>query len=119
MPTLTTLINFNFDSGSTADLITDPPGNLFGTTFDGGANGGGFVFEIVKTGGYFAGTTTTFVNFIAACTSGWADRSSVLGLRCGERLQARGFPNAMQSGRGQFAKNHPVAACESAEMRKS
>ena len=63
MPTLITLINFNFDSGSTADLITDPAGDLFGTTFEGGANGGGSVIEIVKTDGYFAGTPTTLVSF--------------------------------------------------------
>src|SRR5262249_47354629 len=38
-------------------------GNLFGTTFVGGANNGGTVFEIVKTAAGYSSTPITLVNF--------------------------------------------------------
>jgi uncharacterized repeat protein (TIGR03803 family) len=50
-----------------ASLAIDAAGNLFGTTYYGGAFGGppgwGTVFEIVKTASGYAGTPTTLVSF--------------------------------------------------------
>jgi uncharacterized repeat protein (TIGR03803 family) len=61
---LTTLVNFNGPDGANPDagLITDANGNLFGTTANGGAAGGGTVFEIAKTAGGYASTPTTLVS---------------------------------------------------------
>jgi uncharacterized repeat protein (TIGR03803 family) len=46
--TLKTLVNFNGTNGSIpfGGLIADASGNLYGTTYDGGTNGDGTVFEI-------------------------------------------------------------------------
>src|SRR6266481_1304331 len=46
-----------------AGLIADANGNLFGTTFEGGANDFGTVFEIAKTAGGYASTSTVLVSF--------------------------------------------------------
>jgi T5SS/PEP-CTERM-associated repeat protein/uncharacterized repeat protein (TIGR03803 family) len=64
-PSLTTLVNFNGTDGNDPNggLITDAAGDLFGTTYSGGANGDGTVFEIAKTGGSYAGTPTTLASF--------------------------------------------------------
>jgi hypothetical protein len=45
---------------------------LFGTTGDGGAHGGGTVFEVAKTAGGYASTPTVLVSFCAQtnCTDG-------------------------------------------------
>jgi uncharacterized repeat protein (TIGR03803 family) len=48
-----------------AALLADANGNLFGTTFVGGTNGGGTVFEIPKTDGGYATTPTILVSFCA------------------------------------------------------
>jgi uncharacterized repeat protein (TIGR03803 family) len=63
--TPTTLVSFNGNNGSTvyAGLIIDGNGNLFGTTYAGGANGHGTVFEVAKTSGGYANTPTILVNF--------------------------------------------------------
>ena len=63
--TLTTLVSFDLTNGQSPSggLIADAAGNLFGTTFAGGANGNGTVFEIAKTGDSYASTPTTLVNF--------------------------------------------------------
>jgi hypothetical protein len=55
-----------------AGLIFDANGNLFGTTELGGANGGGTVFEIVKTASGYASTPTTLASFcaLANCVDG-------------------------------------------------
>ena len=53
-----------------AGLIADAAGDLFGTTFEGGANGDGTVFEIAKTGGRYAGAPTTLVSFNGANGNG-------------------------------------------------
>jgi uncharacterized repeat protein (TIGR03803 family) len=60
MANIATLVNFNGANGADpeAGLITDAAGNLFGTTFAGGANNAGTVFEIVKTASGFASTLT-------------------------------------------------------------
>jgi uncharacterized repeat protein (TIGR03803 family) len=63
--TPTTLVNFNGTNGSepTGTLIEDGNGNLFDTTFIGGAFGGGTVFEIPKTSSGYASTPTVLVSF--------------------------------------------------------
>ena len=68
--TLTTLVSFNGANGSIrqGSLIADANGDLFGTTFEGGANGAGTVFEIAKTAGGYASTPTTLVSFRRAPT---------------------------------------------------
>jgi uncharacterized repeat protein (TIGR03803 family) len=66
MPTLTTLVSFNGTNGGLlpyAGLIADAAGDLFGTTNEGGANGGGTVFELVNNGGSCASTPTTLASF--------------------------------------------------------
>jgi len=64
--TPTTVASFNGGNGQYphASLIADAAGDLFGTTFEGGANNDGTVFEIAKTGSSYASTPTTLVNFI-------------------------------------------------------
>jgi uncharacterized repeat protein (TIGR03803 family) len=63
--TPTTLASFNGTNGQypQAGLIADAAGDLFGTIFDGGANGDGEVFEIAKTGGSYASTPTILASF--------------------------------------------------------
>ena len=59
--TISVLANFNGTNGELpyAGLIEDSSGNLFGTTANGGANGGGTVFEWVKS----SGTISVLANF--------------------------------------------------------
>ncbi len=59
--TITTLASFNGTNGAlpSAGLVEDGSGNLFGTTFEGGASGDGTVFE-VRAG---SGTITTLTSF--------------------------------------------------------
>jgi autotransporter passenger strand-loop-strand repeat protein/uncharacterized repeat protein (TIGR03803 family) len=47
----------------TGNLVMDAAGNLFGTTTQGGANGKGTVFEIVKTANGYSNAPTTLVEF--------------------------------------------------------
>ena len=63
--TPTTLVSFDDTNGAVpaAGLIADANGNLFGTTYAGGASGDGTVFEIVKTSSGYASTPTTLVSF--------------------------------------------------------
>jgi uncharacterized repeat protein (TIGR03803 family) len=63
--TPTTLVNFNGTNGANpfAGLIADANGDLFGTTYQGGASGDGTVFEIAKTSTGYASTATTLVSF--------------------------------------------------------
>src|SRR5207249_1869160 len=51
------------DGSAPTGLITDANGDLFGTTALSGANGGGTVFEIVKTADGYASIPITLVNF--------------------------------------------------------
>ena len=66
--TPTTLVDFTGDNGSIPNggLVFDAAGDLFGTTFEGGASGRGTVFEIAKTQGGYAGAPTTLVSFAGA-----------------------------------------------------
>jgi uncharacterized repeat protein (TIGR03803 family) len=63
--TPTTLVSFNGTNGAglKSSLIADAHGDLFGTTFEGGAYGYGTVFEIAKTASGYASTPTTLVSF--------------------------------------------------------
>lgn len=63
--TPTTLISFNYINGASplASLIADASGNLFGTTYGGGAFGAGTIFEVANTATGYATTPTTLVNF--------------------------------------------------------
>jgi uncharacterized repeat protein (TIGR03803 family) len=66
--TPTTLASFNgATNGSSplAGLIADAAGDLFGTTYGGGANGVGTVFEIAKTSTGYASAPTTLASFNA------------------------------------------------------
>ena len=60
-----TLLGFNGINGATpySGLVADAAGDLFGTTFGGGANGDGTVFEIAKTGTGYASTPTILFSF--------------------------------------------------------
>lgn len=73
------LIDFNGSNGSypQAGLVADGNGNLFGTTYSGGATGQGTVFEIpydATTSSY--GTATTLVSFNG--TNGWHPEASLI-----------------------------------------
>jgi uncharacterized repeat protein (TIGR03803 family) len=59
--TITTLASFNQTNGSepASRLVMDQSGNLYGTTYIGGANGVGTVFEVVQG----SGTITTLASF--------------------------------------------------------
>ena len=46
-----------------SSLLLDTAGDLFGTTYDGGANGDGTAFELVKMGTGYDSTPTTLVSF--------------------------------------------------------
>jgi hypothetical protein len=62
--TPTTLLSFSSNlNGEAPGLIIDAAGDLFGITLDGGTNGTGSVYEIVKTGGSYASTATTLASF--------------------------------------------------------
>ena len=63
--TPTTLVSFNGGDGAypLAGLIADANGNLFGTTFNGGASNYGTAFEIAKSAAGYASTPTTLVSF--------------------------------------------------------
>ena len=68
---ITTLASFNGTDGRWpyASLIMDSSGNLYGTTFDGGANGDGTIFELAQG----TGTITTLVSFNGTNGSGPED----------------------------------------------
>ncbi len=61
--TITTLASFTGSNGELpyAGLVQDGSGNLFGTTYQGGANGDGTVFEVAHN----SNTITTLASFFA------------------------------------------------------
>ena len=61
----TTLVSFTGADGKYlyGGLIIDAAGNLFGTTWGGGAHGDGTVFEIARTKHGYAATPTTLISF--------------------------------------------------------
>jgi uncharacterized repeat protein (TIGR03803 family) len=87
--TPTTLVTFNGANGANpfSSLIADANGDLFGTTYGGGANNDGTVFELVNHGTVaapsYASTPTTLVSFngangVAPCGSLIADANGDL-----------------------------------------
>ncbi len=64
----TTLVKFSAAAGENpyGGLVADAAGNLFGTTYTGGAGGIGTVFEIVKTQTGYANAATPLVSFDGA-----------------------------------------------------
>ena len=68
--TLRNLINFNGADGNSplGGLVADAAGDLFGTTWAGGAYGQGTVFEVTKTAGGYASMPTTLFNFTGPST---------------------------------------------------
>ena len=62
------LVNFDQTNGEdpVAGLVADAAGNLFGTTYSGGADLGGTVFEIQKIGSSYATTPTPLASFDGA-----------------------------------------------------
>lgn len=62
------LVSFDQANGQdpVAGLVADAAGNLFGTTYQGGALGGGTVFEIQKIGADYATTPTPLADFDSA-----------------------------------------------------
>ncbi|HTW53383.1 MAG TPA: choice-of-anchor tandem repeat GloVer-containing protein [Stellaceae bacterium] len=64
----------------TAPLIADASGNLFGTTYLGGAYGSGMVFEITKTNTGYAASPTTLYSFCAKtnCADGEAPLAGLI-----------------------------------------
>jgi len=62
---LNVLIDFTGANGTSprGSLMADANGNLFGTTYAGGVNDDGTVFEIAKTSVGYANTATTLVSF--------------------------------------------------------
>jgi T5SS/PEP-CTERM-associated repeat protein len=66
--TPTTLVTFNGANGANpyAGLLVNAAGDLFGSTQNGGANGDGTVFEIIKTSTGYASTPSTLVTFNGA-----------------------------------------------------
>jgi uncharacterized repeat protein (TIGR03803 family) len=61
-PTPTTPPSTTDGTGPDGQLFIDSNGDLFGATVNGGANGIGMTYEIVKTGGAFATTPTFLAN---------------------------------------------------------
>ena len=66
--TPTTLVSFDGADGDIpcGSLIADANGDLFGTTYAGGADNAGTVFEIVKTATGYASTPTVLASFNGA-----------------------------------------------------
>ena len=65
------IVSFNDANGQfpNGGLITDAAGDLFGTTYQGGATGLGTVFELLNNGVTYA--LTTLANFSGADSGGW------------------------------------------------
>ena len=111
--TPTTLVNFCMlpncadGAGPRAGLILDAKGNLFGTTRDGGANGGGTVFEIARHkregerehDGY-ASTPTTLVSFclLPNCEDGRGPFAGLIANADGNLFGSTGFGGANDAG---------------------
>ena len=103
------LVSFNISNGAHpfAGLILDAKGNLFGTTRDGGANGGGTVFEIARHkregerehDGY-ASTPTTLVSFclLPNCEDGRGPFAGLIANADGNLFGSTGFGGANDAG---------------------
>jgi uncharacterized repeat protein (TIGR03803 family) len=92
--TITTLASFNGTNGATpcAGLIEDASGNLFGTTYSGGASGDGTVFEIAKG----SGAISTLASFNGA--NGAGPLAAVIEDASGNLLGTTGYGGASSDG---------------------
>jgi uncharacterized repeat protein (TIGR03803 family) len=80
---LITLASFIGGNGlyPSGTLITDTAGDLFGTAQNGGANGDGTVFELVKNGGSYSFSTLVNFNYtngaaVCAAMNDWSDEKT-------------------------------------------
>ncbi len=74
--TLTTLVSFDYTNGANASTVVQgTDGNFYGTTYYGGANGGGTVFKMTAEG-----TLTTLYSFCSetSCTDGYVPAAALL-----------------------------------------
>ena len=76
--TPTTLVSFDGADGAEprGSLIADASGNLFGTTFGGGGQDSGTVFQIVKTPTGYADTPLTLLSFDG--NNGWGPEDGLI-----------------------------------------
>ena len=83
-----------------AGLMGDANGNLFGTTFKGGASGLGTVFEIAKTASGYASTPTVLVSFcaLANCADGSRPEAGLIADANGNLFGTTRFGGANGSG---------------------
>jgi uncharacterized repeat protein (TIGR03803 family) len=88
--------------GPAGGVIADAKGNLFGMTIDGGVNGDGTVFEIVKTASGYASTPTTLVSFcsLANCADGSGPRGRLIADTKGNLLGTTFSGGADNNGNG-------------------
>jgi hypothetical protein len=84
--TPTVLVSFSGSNGANpyGGLITDAAGDLFGTTYDGGASSDGTVFEIVKNGSSYSSTPTVLATFNG--TNGQNPKASLIVDAAGDLL---------------------------------
>ena len=110
--TFTTLVMFNVDNGSGpyyGPLVQGRDGNLYGTTYGGGANGAGTAFKMTP-----AGTLTTIYNFCSQLNCADGERPAaglVLGTDgnfYGTTLFGGGFGNCSSTGCGTVFKISPA-----------
>jgi uncharacterized repeat protein (TIGR03803 family) len=94
--TPTVLVTFNGTNGAQPNgpLLADASGNLFGTTENGGTNGLGTVFEVIKpAGGWTAGLSpTVLVNFNG--TDGDGPSSGLIADAAGNLFGTTGYGGA-------------------------
>ena len=80
--TLTTLASFYGTNGSghnpIAGLIADPTGNLYGTTYQGGANGDGTVFKVANDANHTLSTLASFNSTNGANTTGYGPAADLI-----------------------------------------
>jgi len=90
--TITTLASFNGTDGAgpQAGLVEDSSGNLFGTTTQGGARGGGTVFEVA------AGSNT--ITNLASFTSGYNSRGGLVEDNSGNFFGTTAYGGASNAG---------------------
>ena len=95
--TLTTLVNFDGANGSNsyASVVQGGDGNLYGTTFYGGANGRGTAFKLSPTG-----TVTTLYSFCAQnnCTDGSSPSAGLVLAKDGDFYGTATFSGANNGG---------------------
>jgi uncharacterized repeat protein (TIGR03803 family) len=94
----TILVSFNGADGQIpeAGLIADANGNLYGTTLEGGANGGGTVFEIEKTASGYTSTPNVLVSFNGA--NGWWPEAGLIVDASGNLFGTTGYGGANSAG---------------------